>query len=96
MVDLIWESTDPSGRIPSDAIRSSPHMSTVNTEKRNDTIIITINSSSGTSLKIVPTVLMNAACLVPRRTRKFISQITIDPPIMDGILFPPLNVPGKK
>ena len=55
-----------------------------------------INKINGTILAIVAIKLMTEACFIPRKTRKLNPQIKIDPPIMDGILFPPVNVPGKK
>lgn len=55
-----------------------------------------MKTAIGTSLQIVPTVLMKAACFMPARTAKFMPQITIEPPTIDQRLLPPVKVPGKK
>ena len=73
-----------------------PQKSNVNVSKRKTNSITAMNSTIGTSLQIVPTTFRNAACFTPRSTRKFMSQITQDPPMIDGMLLPCVNVPGKK
>ena len=58
--------------------------------------ITAIKKRMGTSLKTVPIILINAACLTPARTAKFIIHITALPPIIAQTVLPPVNVPGKK
>ena len=71
-------------------------MSVEKKAQRKAKSMMTMKRAIGTSLQIVPIVLMKAACLMPASTAKFMIQITSEPPRIDQRLFPPVKVPGKK
>ena len=83
IVDWTWLSMLPSGLMLCAGIVSVPNISVVKNAQRNAKSMIRMNSAIGTSLQMVPTTLMKAACFMPASTMKFMPQITIEPPMIE-------------
>ena len=93
MVERICPSIGPSGLA---AVGGAAEKASANILQRKTTSITIINTAMGINLAAVPIMFIAEACRVPRMTRKHISQITSDPPMIEYKLFPPVKVPGKK
>ncbi|MNH37638.1 hypothetical protein D3C79_985630 [compost metagenome] len=84
-----WFITLPSSGVP------RPQMSAVKMSSLKANRVISANSTSGTIFATVVTRLMNAASLMPRRTRKCTAHSRIDAPMMAAGVLPSPKI-GKK
>ena len=62
----------------------------------NEITITTRNIAVVISIPIVPAISTEEAALTPFNMSKLINHRMILPPMIDQILFPPVNLPGKK
>ncbi|MCY1535903.1 hypothetical protein D9M68_713290 [compost metagenome] len=85
-----WFITVPRSLLP------APQKSAVNTSSLKATAQITMNSASGTILAMVVRVLMNAASLIPRSTRKCRNQSSTEAQMIAGRVLPSPNTGKKK